>query len=302
MRLVNWLVRIIVGLILLVIIAIGVVYALSSQRINKRYEVQVAPLTIPTDEASLARGEHIATIRGCMGCHGAGAGGQVFMDAAPVFARISASNLTSGKGGIGATYTDDDWVRAIRHGVGPDKKSLYFMPSAEFAVMSEKDLADLIAYLKSLAAKDSSLPANSIGPIARILTLAGQFPLLPAEEVDHAAAIPTVAPEGVTLEHGRYLAITCTGCHGTGFSGGPLPGSSATEPIPANLTPDKATGLGNWSEADFYKAMREGVNPQGKTLDPFMPWQTITSKMTDEELSSLWLYLQSLASQTKGNR
>ncbi|MCA9838486.1 MAG: cytochrome c [Trueperaceae bacterium] len=302
MRIVIWLVRLILAVVVIVVVALGVVYALSARRINKTYDVQPASLSISTDETSVARGQHIATVRGCMDCHGAGAGGAIFMDAAPVFARISASNLTSGKGGIGSSYSDADWVRSIRHGIGPDQKSLLFMPSAEFAIMSEQDLADLIAYLKSLPAKDSDLPPNSVGPIARILTLAGQFPLLPAEEVDHKAAIPGGTPTGVSLEHGEYLAITCTGCHGTGLSGGPIPGSFASDPVPANLTPDPATGLGNWSETDFYKAMREGQTPEGKTLDPFMPWQSITSKMTDEELSSLWLYLQSLPAQPKGGR
>jgi mono/diheme cytochrome c family protein len=106
----------------------------------------------------------------------------------------------------------------------------------------------------------------------------------------------------VTLEHGEYLAITCSGCHGQTFSGGPLPGSAATDPVPSNLTPDVETGLGSWSEADFVKALREGVRPDGRQLDPFMPWQTITSKMTDEELASLWLYMQSLPVLAQGNR
>lgn len=295
-------VRIILSLVIILLLAVAVVYALSSQRINKTYDIQLPSLLVPSDAEAILRGEHIATVRGCMDCHGAQGEGKLFIDAAPMFARIVATNLTSGKGGIGADYSNDDWLRSIRHGVGKDSKSHYFMPSEEFGVMTEQDLGDLIAYLKNLAPVDSDLPKESVGPIARMLLLAGQFPLLPAEVIDHSAAIPTVTPTGVTLEHGAYLAITCSGCHGQSFSGGALPGSSADDPVPTNLTPDVATGLGAWSEADFAKAMREGVRPDDSQLDPFMPWQTITSAFTDDELAAVWLYLQSVPALAQGNR
>ncbi len=302
MRIFIWAFRLSVFLSLFAVIAVGVIYALSSRRINKTYDLQVASLSIPTDEAALERGKHIAIVRGCMDCHGAQGEGKVFIDAAPMFARIISPNLTSGKGGIGSSYTDEDWVRSIRHGVGTDGKSHYFMPSVEYTGISEQDLSEMIAYLKSLAPVDSDLPEESVGPIARVLTLAGQFPLLAAEAVDHTATIPLNTPTGVTLEHGEYLAVTCTGCHGQTYSGGPLPGSSSDDPMPTNITPHVETGLGSWSEADFVASMREGVRPDGSQLDPFMPWQTVTSEMTNEELSSLWLYLQSLPAIAEGNR
>lgn len=65
--------------------------------------------------------------------------GRVFLDE-PAIGRFVASNLTRGKGGVGASYTDDDWVRAIRHGVGPDGKALLIMPSQEFFNLSDADV------------------------------------------------------------------------------------------------------------------------------------------------------------------
>ncbi|RME84457.1 MAG: cytochrome C, partial [Caldilineae bacterium] len=57
------------------------------------------------------------------------------------------------------------------------------------------------------------------------------------------------------------------------------------------LTP--AGHLSEWSEADFIRAMRTGVEPGGERLSQVMPFQSI-SAMTDEELKAVWLFLQSL--------
>ena len=94
-------------------------------------------------------------------------------------------------------------------------------------------------------------------------------------------------------EYGEYLANTCKGCHGAGFSGGPIPGIPAQPPYPANLTADVATGLGSWQEADFVTALRTGIRPDGTLITSAMPWQTFQG-LTDDELDALWLYLQSV--------
>jgi hypothetical protein len=73
------------------------------------------------------------------------------------------------------------------------------------------------------------------------------------------------------------------------------------EPYPANLTPDGATGLGDWTEADFIRALREGKRPDGSSLSPQMPWMAF-GQMNDTELKALWLYLQSVPAQPYGNR
>jgi hypothetical protein len=63
-----------------------------------------------------------------------------------------------------------------------------------------------------------------------------------------------------------------------------------TPPV-ANLTPQGA--LGRWQEADFLRAMRAGVRPDGSAIDPFMPWKTF-ARMSDTELRALWAYLHAL--------
>lgn len=64
----------------------------------------------------------------------------------------------------------------------------------------------------------------------------------------------------------------------------------------ANLTPDTATGLGNWTEDNFIQAMRKGKHmgmDNGRPIMPPMPWKEI-AKMTDEDLEAVFAYLKSL--------
>ena len=87
-------------------------------------------------------------------------------------------------------------------------------------------------------------------------------------------------------------ARLCTGCHGEHFSGGKIPGSPSTVPIPLNLTPDES-GLKSWTYDDFARLLDTGVRKNGKKLDPFMPLQAV-AKFDDVERHALWAYLRTL--------
>ncbi|NJO07240.1 MAG: cytochrome c [Chloroflexaceae bacterium] len=278
-------------LVVLVLIAVGSVYMMSEQRTSQTYTIEVQPVAIPTDAEAIAWGEHLSVIRGCNGCHAANFAGETMIDD-PVFARFHAPNLTTGAGGIGAAYTDIDWVRAIRHGVGPAGKPLLVMPAHEYYNLSEYDMGALIAYMKTVPPVDNPSPASSLGPIGRILSLDPANFIVPATAIDHTVP-PAEAPEpGATVEYGRYLAPTCTGCHASNFAGGRYPGAGP-EVIPAkNLTPDPITGMGNWTLEDFKRVLREGIGPDGLPVGEEMP-RTFAA-FSDEEIEALWLYLQSL--------
>jgi len=290
-----------VGAILaILVLAAAAVFAASEARIRKSYVVDDVPIAIPTDEASIARGAHLLQIRGCHDCHGDDYGGAVFIDEAP--GRLIASNLTRGAGGIASRYSDADWVRAIRHGIRPDGRSLLFMPSYEYHPLSDEDLGQMIAYLKSVPPVDRPLPKSTVRPLGRALLLAGELPLLPAEMIDHSAPRLPAPPEGPTPEYGGYLAFSCIGCHGLEFSGGKIPGTPPDFPPATNITPDMETGIGTWSEEDFFRALREGVRPDGSRIDPVMPWENVTARMTDDEVSAIWLYLRTVAAKPAGGR
>jgi len=299
-KVLKWIGLALGSLFSLLLLALVGVYILSTLRMNKQYSIQAMTLPVAADATAIAEGQRQFMTRGCVDCHGAnGAGKPVIEDA--LVGYITASNLTPGAGGIGGHYTDADWERAIRHGVTPTGKPLIIMPSHEYNAINDADLSTLIAYLKTLAPVATAEHARQVGPLGRILLVGGVLPVLPAEVIDHDAPRPQPVVKGATVEYGRYLAQTCGGCHGLGFSGGPIPGVPASPPYPRNLTPDVETGLGSWQEADFFRAIREGLRPDGTQLSPAMPWPAF-KLMTDEEIRALWLYLQTVPAKPYGNR
>ncbi len=286
-KFVKWIILLLGTLLGLALLALGGLYAVFQSRVNQHYEVAVRPVTIPTDEASLARGRHVATLGFCGECHGDNYAGTIF-DEGPVVGRLVVANLTTGAGGIGATYTDEDWVRAIRHGVDPEGKTVLGMDSVLYNHLSDRDLGALIAYLKSLPPVDNVLPQTRVGPLGMYFLLQEPEHFFPAAYIDHEAERPPDPAPGVTAEYGGYLArLMCTSCHGKDLAGGTQVYSGP------NLTPGGE--LGGWSEADFLTAVTTGVRPDGAELDgEMMPWPQIAEGVSQEELQAIWLYLQSV--------
>ena len=283
-RWLRWIGRAVAVLLLLVVAAIAVVYTVTTLHIRQRYELPDSPVRAATDSAALARGRHLAeAISKCQECHAADLGGELWVDE-PAFGRLAGVNLTTGRGGLG-DYSDADFERAIRHGVGRDRQPLIFMPSEAFSAMSDEDLAALIGYLRSLPPVDRQMPEPKVGPVARALYLAGNFPLLPVKLIDHDSR-PPAPPAGATVEYGRYLATIggCRSCHGLALAGDANPDA-----------PDITVGrLGGWTEEDFFRSLRRGMRPDGSVIDPEkMPW-VASGRMTDEEIRAVWLYMRSL--------
>ena len=128
------------------------------------------------------------------------------------------------------------------------------------------------------------------------------------------AALPLFAL-GVSAEaqtpqqkRGAYLAriMDCGGCHTPGaLAGQPdetkaLAGSNIGFGIPnvgvfypPNLTPDRETGLGKWTDTQVIAAIRAGTRPDGRMLAPIMPWRSYAA-LSDEDAKALAAYLKSL--------
>jgi mono/diheme cytochrome c family protein len=292
-KIVKWLGMGLGVIVALLLVAGAALSIRGSQMVAATYTIEAAGLAIPDDEASRAEGERLVDIRACKNCHGGDLAGGLLVEH-PLFGTFYAANLTGGHNSATANYTPADWARAIRHGVGPNSKGLWAMPSFEYSRISDEDLALMIAYLESLPEVDQSEPYPEQSPklMARILLATGQVPLISATLIDHTVRPPASIPAVVSVEYGEYLATTCTGCHKPDFSGGASIGSDPANPPPDNLTP--AGDLANWTQGNFINTMRTGVTPEGKTLDPeFMPWP-ITARMTDDELAAIWTYLSTL--------
>ena len=286
-----------VGLLLLAFAALYIMGTLKWNRLHGQYAVPVETIPIPTDEASIERGEHIATIRMCRQCHMDDLGGQTAR--APGLITLAVPNLTSGAGGVGTTNSDQDWVRAIRHGVGHDGRGLALMPSRVFYYLSDEDLGMLIAYLKNLPQVDNELPAIELEPLGRVMLTLGQLPpeIVPnVTVIDHDGPRPVAPNPGVTVEYGKYLATTCTLCHGANLNGQTIR-EGPNVYVALNLT--RGGEMVGWSEEDFIRTMRTGITPDGRKLKDFMPWKYF-GQMTDDELKAVWLYLQSLPARPQG--
>lgn len=291
--------RIGIGALALVLLALALVFISSILRWTRDYEnldVPVDAIPIPDSEGAISHGQHIATTHYCGYCHGDNlAGGFLVNEAA--LAVIPAPNLTAGKGGIGAANKDDDWIRAIRHGVGHDDRGLIGMPSRVWYQMSDEDLGALIAYLKTIPAVDNELPERSIGPLFGLLLALGQAPPSESSLIEHDSPRPPTPEPGVTTEYGQYLAQSCTACHGPEMAGGTTRTLDGELVTALNLTPGGE--LAGWTQAGFITALRTGITPGGRLLSDEMPW-TYVGQMTDDELKAIWLYLQSLPAREQG--
>ena len=247
-------------------------------------------------ERAVQNGDHLIHSRlGCDGCHGADLGGGVIIDVPPV-GYWAAPNLTSGQGSVTNGFGPHDWDLAVRHGIRHTGTSSS-MPCKDFKAMTDHELSDVVAYIKTQKPVDRLIKPVRFGPVFAFLA-ATDPNMLAAFTIDHLAAHEVEPPPTAeTLEFGKHLIPACSGCHNPRLSGGKMAGDP-NMPIVANITPD-ATGIKNWTEADFFKAMREGKRPDGTDLQKQMPWEWFRN-MTDVELKALWLYLQSVPAVPKG--
>jgi mono/diheme cytochrome c family protein len=281
------------------VLLVGVIfYAISEYKIRRTFNIPAEAISVPTDAESIANGKRLTVMRGCVDCHGENMGGKLFISD-PMLGTIYGANLTSGKGGAG-DFADADFVRAIRHGVGPDGKALWIMPAFEYNGLSAQDIGDIIAYLRSVPPVDYVPGENTAGPLGRFGVVTGAIPVFSVDLIDHSIPMKAEVQAGPTVEYGAYLAASCHGCHGPNLSGGAIPGSAPDAPKAANLTP--GGDMQGWQEADFVRAIREGVRPDGTQINPLMPWKYLGQTYTEDELKALWLYLQSLPPSTTASQ
>jgi mono/diheme cytochrome c family protein len=288
-RVLKWIGIILGGLIGVLLIAAIVLSVRGQQMLRQTMAVPTDQIVVPTDAESLARGKHIVNTF-CTECHGEDLGGQDMLGD-PSLGAIYAANLTSGNGGVQAGYSDDDLVRSIRHGVAPDGRRLVIMPSSAFNYLSEEDLGSIIAYLKTVPPVDHVVPKPSLTVVGSTLLGAGMFGNpFPASLIDHSNPFPAMPEVGANVAYGEYFTRFCRECHGPDLTGGPStePGS----PPAPNLT---MTGeLVGWSETDFLRAIKTGMKPSGQMINTdYMPVEAF-SKLSDDELRGIYMYLHSI--------
>ena len=236
---------------------------------------------VEAEAPDLERGEYILRATGGCSCHtdisGAGvpmAGGRRLETP---FGGIYSTNITPDpETGIG-DWSDDDFIRSMTEGVGPDGTHFFpIFPYTSFARMSRRDLLDLKAYLFSLTPVRQEAPPPQMPLPFRWRSLLGPWKAL---HLTRAPFTP-VADSSDSWNRGAYLVTAlahCGECHTPrNLLGGlktelGLVGSDQPDGETApNITPDSDTGIGEWSEADLVWYLQTGLLPDGDSAQGTM--------------------------------
>ncbi len=290
----RWIRRSLVAVAALAALAAGAVGTgtlLATQKMNRQVAVMPVPLALKTDAQTLERGRYLYLSRGCADCHGADGAGRTFVDDGKGL-RIAGPNISPGPGSVVAAYRPQDWERTLRHGVKPDGRPLMIMPSEDYNRLTDGDAAAIASYVKSLPPVAGGAAVLQLPLPVRALYGFGLMPDA-AAKIDHALPPAQPVAEGVTVEHGRYVANMCKGCHGGDFAGGRIPGGPPDWPAAADLRPGPQSGMARYADAEsMLRMFRSGKRPDG-TAVRVMPFEAL-GQLSDTDARALHLYLKGL--------
>ena len=207
---------------------------------------------------------------------------------------LIAPNITPDKETGAGTWTDAQFARALREGIGHDGRRLFpIMPYLNFREMSDEDLASIVVYIRSINPVRNPLPKTVIPEPAKA-HLPPHQPL----------TAPVPGPDmSDPLARGKYLVTmgNCISCHTPmnakgpmlhmAFGGGMRFTGAWGEVSSANITPD-ASGIAYYDEAMFINTLRTG-QVGARKLNSIMPWSYFRN-MTDEDLKAIYAYLRTV--------
>ena len=303
-------------LLTILIIVVVVIVALASYVKFGLPNVGPAPdLHVAITPERVQHGEYLANhITLCMDCHSTrdwskfsgpitrgtnGKGGELFDEKMGFPGIFYSRNITP------ATlkdWTDGEVFRAITTGVGKFGNALFpVMPYHYYGKMDKEDIYDIIAYIRSLPPIENKVSDRKI-----------DFPMNFIVNTIPAKASFIVKPsKSDTIKYGAYLvnAAACMECHTPVKKGQVIPelafGGGRDFHMPngvvnsANITPDKATGIGNWSAEQFiarFKAFADLANVPSENpneVNTIMPW-TMLAGMDTSDLRSIFAYLKTV--------
>lgn len=261
---------------LLVAGALTVGWWSSEHQLSQVWDVPVAPLELTSDPARIEHGQHLVEhVLACGACHGDNLAGAKVIDDA-WHGEVWAPNLT------GDPLEVDEWVRAIRHGVGRDGQGMLFMPVSRYANLRESDLVDVLAWLTRLPKLEGVTPEVVPAPWMRMRLVADGYGASVQSAIPESMSVD-VAP---TAEWGAYLAQVagCVDCHRDGNENGRSP-VSVRGPVLS------AASSQEWTGAQFAAAVTRGEGSAGPLKDS-MPWRFYAG-LTDLERDALWMWMRS---------
>ncbi len=279
--------------------------------------VSPAPeLQVEITTEKIDRGKYLANhVMLCMDCHSTrdwnlfsgpmvlgteGKGGEIFDQMLGFPGKYVASNITP----IGLqSWTDGEIFRAITSGVSKNGRALFsIMPHHNYGLLDRKDIEAVIAYIRTLNPIENKPEISSSDfPMNFIINTIPKEP--------NFISIPEQSDK---INYGKYMiaAAGCMDCHtkqekgkfvGELYAGGfefKLQDGSVVRS--SNLTPNKSTGLGNWTSEQFINRFKmyadsSYINPKATSAEfqTTMPW-TMYSGMYKADLEAIFAYLQSL--------
>jgi mono/diheme cytochrome c family protein len=274
-------------------------------------------LKIDYTQERIAHGKYLATsVMVCVDCHSTrdysrfagpvisgtvGSGGELFGKGQGFPGNFYAPNLTPAHL---KDWTDGELFRAITTGVSQDGHALFpVMPYALYGQLDKEDIYDVIAYIRTLEPIDKSVPPSE-----------AEFPMnFIINTIPQTATFTSKPDRKELISYGKYLftSAACQECHTQRDKGTPLPGMYLAGGFPfpfpdgttvrsMNITPDKETGIGSWTEEQFvrkFKAYTDSayVAPLLKPGDfkTVMPW-TNYATMEESDLKAIFAYLQTV--------
>lgn len=275
LKFIRWGLVAVVGLIVL---AFAVLYGGSEIIIRSKPETPMPTIVAASDPGAVARGAYIGRVSGCDGCHGRDLQGGEWHGSGFWNSRVYTANLTR----VVPRYTDSQLARAIRSGVRADGTQLWSMPSETWTTMTDAEVADVIAWLRTHPATGPERPRESFGPLGRLKVLPGRTKSTPAWVAD-AKAHPAF-DAGPSFARGRHLAVTvCSECHNSDLKGR------------EGDTPDLLIAA-SYDLPGFTKLMRTGVAMDGKTKGLMSEVAVENfSAFTDADIAAIHAYLTARA-------
>ena len=271
------------------------------------------------ERAVLAQGRYLFQVGSCATCHTA-AKGLLLAGGRPLvspFGTFYAPNITPSKRfGIGR-WTEQDFIRALRKGVGLNHKLYYpAFPFTSYSRLTEADISAIYKYMQTLPAVDQPNRKHKIGFPYNQRSLMNVWRELYFQKVEEPTLRRLRVGQGPFLalpskdavwNRGAYLTegpLHCAVCHtprdtfgglvlGEWMSGSTASGEKHAAP---NITPDPATGLKRWTDADWLTFLNTGKTPDGDSVGGEMKniIYRATAILSDDDKKAVMRYMQSL--------
>ncbi|WP_191621201.1 cytochrome c [Marinihelvus fidelis] len=270
---IKWIVLVALGAAYL---AVAISYLRSSEVLSRQYPALERSLPVSTNPEVLARGEELAMLYGCYrGCHGPAMQGSV-VEEGMLVGRIVAPNLTASIRNHSLTTIE----AMVRQGVRPDGTSLFHMPSAGYAVMTDEDFTAITSFIRAYPLQVDRQPAGKFGLSSRLALLTGD--LRPqATQVRDAPWHDGYQSEPRRL--GEYLVRNaCVECHGLD----PLRDRGDVTALV------RAQDYDRWEFVGFVRSgMALGDKVLGRKTEMM---KSRFGSLTEKEIEAIYAYLSSL--------